>query len=790
MRSYVYFVCSLLLFTLSGPTLASAQSCPDPDAPPAVEGEQKRWHPLTVTFTGPCTSESDDPNPFLDYRLTVTFQHSASGTQLSVPGYYAADGNAAETSATGGNKWRVHFTPRRTGDWTYEASFRTGTEVAISLDPTAGSSTAFDGQSGSFSITNTDKSGRDHRGKGLLQYTGSRYLEFDDGTVFLKGGADSPENLLAYSEFDGTYNAGGSDYVRDYAPHKDDWRTGDPSWQGGKGKGLIGALNYLASEEMNAFSFLTMNIAGGDGEDVWPWTGPSNVYRYDVSKLAQWETVFSHADSVGLFKHFKTQEKENDGYLDNGDLGPERKLYYRELIARFAHHHALNWNLGEENVNTDAQRKAFISYIAALDAYNHPIVVHTFPDEKEKVYDPLLGHNDFDGPSLQLSGMNASQAHSSVTKWVSESKAAGRPWVVSIDEPGTAEAGLRPDSDDNHDAARTVLWTTLFAGGDGIEWYFGYKYPDDDLNADDWRSRDRFWDFHRYALRFMRELPVRTMTSDDARLSGTPGHVFSDESDVFAVYLPDGGSEATLDLPSGSFTVSWFDPRNGGSLQSGTISEVQGGTSTSIGAPPQDPTQDWVALVSKSGSLPVELSSLEAATSGSDSIVLTWSTTSEQNNAGFEILHRPPSGSIFTSVGFVNGAGTTDSPQSYRHRISASEPGTHSLRLKQVDVDGTATLSDSITVSLSLKSPYSLKGPAPNPTPTHAQATLRVRETQTVTVRLYDALGRQIRTLYSGTVQANTPLDLRTSSGLGNGVYFLRIEGDRFTTTRQVSIVK
>ena len=35
-------------------------------------------------------------------------------------------------------------------------------------------------------------------------------------------------------------------------------------------------------------------------------------------------------------------------FFDNGDLGPQRKLYYRELIARFGHHLALNWNLGEE----------------------------------------------------------------------------------------------------------------------------------------------------------------------------------------------------------------------------------------------------------------------------------------------------------------------------------------------------------------------------------------------------------------------------------------------------------
>ena len=62
----------------------------------------------------------------------------------------------------------------------------------------------------------------------------------------------------------------------------------------------------------------------------------------DVSKLAQWEIVFEHADKKGLFLHFKMQERENSFLLDGGELGTERKLYYREPIARFGHHLSLD----------------------------------------------------------------------------------------------------------------------------------------------------------------------------------------------------------------------------------------------------------------------------------------------------------------------------------------------------------------------------------------------------------------------------------------------------------------
>ncbi len=76
-----------------------------------------------------------------------------------------------------------------------------------------------------------------------------------------------------------------------YQPHVVDWKEGDPQWQNGKGKGMIGALNYLSSKGMNSFYFLTLNILG-DGEDVWPYTDRNERYRFDCSKLDQWEIVF------------------------------------------------------------------------------------------------------------------------------------------------------------------------------------------------------------------------------------------------------------------------------------------------------------------------------------------------------------------------------------------------------------------------------------------------------------------------------------------------------------------
>ena len=82
-----------------------------------LSGELRKWHKVTLSFDGPSTTETATPNPFTNYRLDVTFTHAASGKSYLIPGYYAADGDAANTSASSGNVWRVHFAPDETGEW-------------------------------------------------------------------------------------------------------------------------------------------------------------------------------------------------------------------------------------------------------------------------------------------------------------------------------------------------------------------------------------------------------------------------------------------------------------------------------------------------------------------------------------------------------------------------------------------------------------------------------------------------------------------------------------------------
>jgi hypothetical protein len=592
---------STLLVTICFVIVALA-STPVKSQAAQVTGEMKKWHRITLTFTGPHTSEKARPNPFLDYRLDVMFKKG--NKQYIVPGYYAADGFAAQTSASAGNKWRVHFVPDEIGQWSYIAKFVKGENVALGNE--AGTPVSFDAAKGSFNISATDKKGRDHRAKGMLQYVGKRYLLFaETGEFFLKGGADSPENFLAYADFDNTYDSGalrrsgeaaGDEFIHHYQPHIKDWKPGDPTWKNGKGKGMIGALNYLASKGMNSVYFIPYNIDGGDGKDVWPWIEPDEKFRFDCSKLDQWEIVFSHMDKLGLMLHIIQQEQENDQGLDAGELGPQRRLYYRELIARFGHHLALVWNLGEENTNTYAQRRDFCRYIKEIDPYDHPIVCHTFPGRYDEIYTPLLGYEYFDGPSLQTN-----DTHNQTLAWLDRSACSGRQWFVCLDEIGPAHTGVKPDKDDpQHDEVRKKhLWGNLMAGGAGVEWYFGYKFAHNDLNCEDWRSRENMWDQTRYALEFFnKNLPFTHMTHHDELTSASDDYCFAEPGRIYAIYLPNGGT-TKLDLGNytGTFSVKWYNPRRGGDLKDGGTKQIRGPGAVPIGLPPEDNNEDWAVLI-------------------------------------------------------------------------------------------------------------------------------------------------------------------------------------------------
>lgn len=561
-----------------------------------ITGTAQKWDAISIAFQGPSAHAADnDPNPFLDYRLQVHFT-SPSGRTYNVPGFFDGDGQGGLT----GNIWRVLFSPDEVGQWKFQASFRKGAQVAIELDAKAGEPTAFDGQRGSFVVSPQDKNAPGFLKWGRLEYVGKHYLKFRDGSYWLKGGTDEPEDFLAYVGFTNTPRA-----THRYTNHVQDWKPGDPDWGNGAGKAIIGALNYLSEQNMNNLYFLPMNI-GGDGKNVWPFLGPidhkgnatNDNLHFDLTKLKQWSIVLDHAQRRSIFLHFVLNEAEapNKNELDGTLLGTERKLYYREIVARFGHHLALQWNLCEE-YNLDLKLppdlvKSYAEYIDAIDPYKHPITVH-HAGRMPQAWKDFLGHRLFPVTSFQWRDTDI------VEYWRQASREAGFPQVIGMDEffPDTSSV----TNADRH--RREYIWPIYLSGGQ-LELILS-----DLIKTDDFRKYESLWQFTWYARKFVEALPFWEMEPMDSLLTGTRGYqglnnfvkgqVFAKPGELYAIYVPIGEQTGMLNLVTapGNYIQRWYNPRTGEFLPS--RKKVEGGQLVQLGKPPVEADQDWAILIER-----------------------------------------------------------------------------------------------------------------------------------------------------------------------------------------------
>lgn len=626
MRMGSAVVAALLTAAVSGAGIAGT-----------VGGDLTKWHTVTVDFAGPATSEAAAVNPFTDYRLDVTFTHAATHTTYVVPGFY--DGNGAGGGT--GNVWRTRFTPDLAGDWTYTAAFRTGANVAVADAAALGgfATAGPHGQTGGFTVAGRDAAAPGFKAVGRLEYVGGHYLKFRDGGYFLKGGTDSPENFLGYSGFDNTPT-----YKHQYTAHAGDWQAGDPNWTNEAsngagstrtGQNIIGALNYLGGQRVNSIYFLPMNI-GGDGKDTYPYQGPvatggsaaNDNTRFDISKLAQWETVFTHAQEKGIHLHVVLNEAEtaNKTELDNATLGVERKLFYREMIARFGHHNALQWNISEEynrSRNTDGELspetvKGFAGFIQGLDPYDHPITVHNgnygdwpngtrYPGQHTDLpgpgqraeWEPFFGDARFSLTSFQ--NYDEATIGREVEYLRQRSMEKGRPIPIMVDEPESLDA-LSVDSVRKH-----MTWDIYLSGG-GVEWFVRGQ----DQSLENFRNFETVWQQTWYARKFLEEnTRFWEMTPADMLVAGEDvdfggAEVFAIAGEQYAIYLPDGsnddnsGGPPVLDLRDYAgelFELRWYNPRTGEFV--GDVIVLNGGDWVSLGFTPDgfQNTNDWAALV-------------------------------------------------------------------------------------------------------------------------------------------------------------------------------------------------
>jgi photosystem II stability/assembly factor-like uncharacterized protein len=198
-----------------------------------------------------------------------------------------------------------------------------------------------------------------------------------------------------------------------------------------------------------------------------------------------------------------------------------------------------------------------------------------------------------------------------------------------------------------------------------------------------------------------------------------------------------------------------------------------------------------VILRTTDGGLPVELISFTGSVFN-NIVTLNWITSTEINNAGFEI-ERFISDSWMT-VGFVKGNGTSTETNYYTFNDKNVEPGIYYFRLKRRDFDGSFEYSNEIQIEVSAVQSFSLEQNYPNPFNPTTSIQYAIGSTQFVQLNVYDVLGNEIVTLVneekpSGTYEVEFSLESSIRHP-ASGIYFYQLKAGNYLETKKMILLK
>ena len=224
---------------------------------------------------------------------------------------------------------------------------------------------------------------------------------------------------------------------------------------------------------------------------------------------------------------------------------------------------------------------------------------------------------------------------------------------------------------------------------------------------------------------------------------------------------------------NGGETADWYDVPSGGSI-------LSGGTGTTSFTTPSIPTTtDYYAQARNATSqcnsasrttviaainspLPVTILNFTAR-KADNTVLLNWSTASEQNSKDFQVQFSTD-GQNWTTVGIIAAAGNSTSIQEYSFVHANPVYGINYYRLLQQDLDGRSTYSKVISIIFTSQTKVILV--YPNPV---VDGILNLQLQNATVVSLYDNIGKLVlrQQLFAGAQQ----LDV---SKFAKGLYQLK----------------
>lgn len=186
--------------------------------------------------------------------------------------------------------------------------------------------------------------------------------------------------------------------------------------------------------------------------------------------------------------------------------------------------------------------------------------------------------------------------------------------------------------------------------------------------------------------------------------------------------------------------------------------------------------------------VPVELTSFSAV-SVKGGVQLEWATATETNNKGFEV-QRSADRKVYTTVGFINGKGTTTAQQEYKYVDVMTTSGKYFYRLRQVDFDGTSKFSKVVETAGITPVAFELSQNFPNPFNPTTNIKFAVANTQQVTLKVFNVLGKEVATLVNEKKEAGTYSVDFSAVNLASGTYIYRLQAGAFVQTKKMVVLK
>ncbi len=258
--------------------------------------------------------------------------------------------------------------------------------------------------------------------------------------------------------------------------------------------------------------------------------------------------------------------------------------------------------------------------------------------------------------------------------------------------------------------------------------------------------------------------------------SGIPGIVQVATGGSLA--LNNGGDDVSIVSPIGTVIVTESYGSTGGNNQSLARSVDITGAFVQHTTIASNPVRFSPGALNADGTpLPIELIDFKA-TKVDDEILLEWATATELNNDFFEI-ERSWDGIHFDMIGRVDGAGNSQTILEYDFVDNDIATGHHYYRLRQVDYDGSQSLSD-VQVVFVDRARKSLTV-FPNPTRDLVQITFG-DEPNPARIEVLDARGSVVSST-ERMAQGNETLDMTQFNA---GIYYIRVEYDNRVETMAV----